>query len=122
VGATLYEIVVRHKFKGESGINRTNAHRRMYDSLYPGDIMVLAHLHNNELEETCRGEIMGKNVVYLRSSSYMDWDEFGQKVGGFSSVPGVPIVILWPNEKKVLPFSGLHMDDALAYLQYLRRN
>ena len=121
VGKQLYELVVRHKYKGESGMNRTNAHRKMYDNLYPGDIIVLAHLHNNELEETTRGEIMGKNVIYLRSSSYMDHDEFGQKVGGFSSVPGVPIVILWPGSKRMLPFSGLHMVDAMAYLTYLRQ-
>ena len=120
IGKQLYEVVVRHKYKGESGLNKTNAHRKMYDNLYPGDIIALAHLHNNELEETVRGEIMGKNVVYVRSSSYMDWDEFGQKVGGFSSVPGVPIVILWPNEKRMLPFSGLHMADGMAYLKYLR--
>ena len=35
----------------ESGVNTTNAQRLMYDAWHPADVMVLGHLHYNDMQK-----------------------------------------------------------------------
>lgn len=120
VGRQEYSVLARHKYGG-NGVNSTNAQRRAYDE-YPEDdrldVICLAHLHYNDLQVRTRGS--RHKVTYLRSGSYYVWDEYGQKLAGYHGEPGVPVVILWPDEKKVVAFEGTYLDEAIEILRYYR--
>jgi hypothetical protein len=120
IGKQTYHLGVRHKYQGESKTNTTNAQRNFYDN-YPEtehlDVVTLGHLHYCDLQKRSR---RGQQTVYLRSGSYHQWDEYGQKLGGFRAEAGVPIVILYPDRHKVLPFSGNDLDEALNFTGFIR--
>ena len=46
------------------------------------------------------------------------WDDYGQAIGGYKGEIGVPIVIFWPEYRKVLGF--INFEDGLAHLRMLR--
>ncbi len=109
-------IRARHSFKGESGLNTTNAQRRLYDSLGPCQVVALAHKHFNDLQEVKRGY---SNVIYLRGGTYLRWCDHAQEVGGYVGEVGVPITVHYPSGE-ILGFNGAHFDKALEWLEYER--
>lgn len=115
VGDIEYRIGARHKYKFESSLNTTNTQRNFMNEFGPCDIIALAHKHFCELEHT---ERMGTEVIYLRSGSYKRYDEFGQKLAGYEGIHGVPLCILFPHERQIIPFRRL--EDGVAVLKTLR--
>jgi predicted phosphodiesterase len=115
LGKINYKIRVRHKYKGESELNTTNAQRRLLDAFGPSDVIALGHKHYPDLQVT---EKMKQKVTFLRSGTYKIYDEHGQKIGGYQGTIGVPIVILFPDEKRIVPFRDLR--DGVAFLNYVR--
>lgn len=102
VGETDYRLRVRHKAPGESPINTTSAQRKQLETHGEADIVALAHLHYPDVEQR---PIMGRSdVVLLRSGTYKVQDEFGQKLNGYKGTYGVPMVVLYPKEKIMVPF------------------
>lgn len=116
IGKQTYNIFARHKYKNESGLNTTNAQRNMLNDVGPCDVAALGHKHFPDLQMLDR---MNKKVVYLRSGSYKKYDEFGQKLAGYSGKTSVPCVILYPDTHKVLPFQEL--EDAIIHLNAIRK-
>lgn len=110
-----YSIFARHKYKNESSLNTTNAQRNMMNDAGAVDVLALGHKHFPDLQMLDR---MGKKVVYLRSGSYKKYDEFGQKIGGYSAIASVPITIIFPKSHKVVPFQELR--DGITYLKAVR--
>ena len=48
---------------------------------------------------------MGRNdVVFVRSGTYKIIDEFGQKLNGYKGTYGLPVIVLYPKEKRFVPF------------------
>lgn len=115
VGNIEYRIGARHKYKFESSLNTTNTQRAFTNEYGHCDIVALAHKHFCEIEHTQR---MGNDTVYLRSGSYKRYDEFGQKLAGYSGIHGVPMVILSPDKKEMIPFRNL--EDGIETLNRLR--
>lgn len=115
LGRAEYRIGVRHKFHRESVLNTTNAQRAFIDEKGLHDIVAVAHKHYAELQHTIRA---GEDTVYLRSGAYKSYDEFGQKLAGYEGVRGVPVVILWPDSKVMLPVKDLR--QAVAMLEQMR--
>lgn len=115
VGNIEYRIGARHKYKFESSLNTTNTQRNFMNEYGPCDVIAVAHKHFCEVGQTQR---MGGNVIYLRSGSYKRYDEFGQKLAGYSGIHGVPMVILYPDRKEAIPFRNL--SDGVAVLNMLR--
>jgi len=111
-----YEILARHKYKYESSLNTTNAQRRAYDVLYPADLIALGHKHFGDMQKVQRGELKQHSVVYLRSGTYLVVDEFGQRIGGFHGEVGVPLAVFYPDEKRIIPFSGPDLQVGLRFL------
>jgi hypothetical protein len=72
-------------------------------------------LHYPDLQQLYR---QGKEVVYVRSGSYKKYDEYGQKLNGYSGKEGVPIMIYFPDRHEVIPFSDLQR--GLDYLSVVR--
>jgi hypothetical protein len=122
LGEQEYHILARHKYKYESSINVTNAQRRGWEQIGQPDAVVFAHLHHTVSHKEPRGS---QDVVYMRSGSYFKWDEFGMKIGHHQGQRGVPILILYPDKHRMVPFYGADMEEALRFLeterQYYRR-
>ena len=115
LGNESYKVVARHRYKNESGLNTTNAHRNLLNSIGPCDILALAHLHFPDMQMLDR---MGKKVVYFRSGSYKEYDDYGQRLGGYKAKPGIPCAILFPKYHKIVPFQDL--EDAIIFLKSVR--
>jgi hypothetical protein len=111
-GQAEYRIGARHKFKYESSLNTTNSQRNFINENGPCDIVAVAHKHYAEMQHTRR---MGAETVYLRSGSYKRYDEFGQKIAGYEGVYGVPVVILMPDHKEMIPIRDLNMAAEMLY-------
>lgn len=115
LGEQTYTGHIRHKFKYESSLNTTNAHRRMMETYGPADFAALAHLHNPEGDDR---HFMGAYRSFVRSGSYKVWDEFGQKIGGFKGRPGIPVAILYPDEHRIVTHRDLR--TGIEHLKALR--
>lgn len=115
LGDQTYEIIARHKYKYESNLNTTNPHRNLVNNFGHYDIVALAHRHYPDLQLTTR---MGKKLVYLRSGTYKLYDDFGQKIGGYEGIYGVPVVILYPDKHEFQVIDNL--ETAVGILKSLR--
>lgn len=119
VGDQRYAIGVRHNHSGNSQLNTSNAQRRMVDGWLAWDtlhVAALAHFHFNDLHIAPRH---GGRCVYLRCGTFKVHDAYA-KSGGFYPDLGVPLVILLPDEEKVIPFRGDDLEHGLRYLADLR--
>lgn len=116
VGDEEYRIGARHKFKFESNLNTTNSQRNFINENGHCDIVAVAHKHYCEIQDTRR---MGQETIYLRSGSYKQYDEFGQKLAGYEGIYGVPVVILYPDRHYMMPVQDLR--KAVEMLNELRK-
>jgi hypothetical protein len=110
-----YHWKVRHKYKYESTLNLENAMRRIMEMQGPCDVAASAHLHNPYFMER---HLMGEFRIMLRSGSYKIWDEFGQKLAGYKGKAGVPVIIIFPDSKRMIP---LMLEEAIPVLAALRK-
>lgn len=118
VGKVDYILGLRHKFRNESGINTTNVQRTIHQQLWPdADVVVLGHRHYNDLQQITKPL---KTTAWLRAGSYQKWDEFGQSAGHYKGAWGIPLVILYPDERKVVPIYGENFHTGLEILQDVR--
>ena len=120
VGTQKYSGLIRHRLPGESALSTTNPQRRAtneYPTSDPFDFIALGHRHFNDLQVR---SVSGQQRVWLRSGSYKVWDRYAQSLGGYVGEPGVPVLILYPQTRKMLAFWGGHLTEALEYLRRLR--
>lgn len=116
LGGVRYVVGVRHNGVGNSQLNTTNAQRRTFDAWpqWPNcDVICLAHLHFNDLAVTPR---KGGQCVYLRSGTVKTNDIYARD-NGYTPEYGMPIVVFYPGEKRMVPFRGDRMDEALRFLE-----
>jgi hypothetical protein len=122
LGDQTYKTIVRHKYTYESSINLTNTQRRAWEQIDQADAVVFGHLHHTVSHKEPRG---GQDVIYMRSGSYFHWDDWGMKIGHFKGQRGVPLLILYPDKHKIVPFYGADLDEGLRFLEaersYYRR-
>lgn len=118
VGGANYVLGIRHLYQGESGINTTNAQRMMYHNWLPADVEVLGHRHYNDMQKR---PMPGRDAIFLRSGSYQQWDDHGQFVGGYRGSWGIPLVVLFPDQKRIIPFYGSDFYFGLEFLADQRR-
>ena len=115
IGNQEYHWKVRHKYKYESSLNVENSMRRIMEVQGPCDVACVAHLHNPYCQQR---HLMGEQRVFMRTGSYKIWDEHGQKNAGYKGKVGIPCVILFPDEKEMIP---LYLPQAIKLLKVLRR-
>jgi hypothetical protein len=115
VGGIRYNIAVRHNAPGNSRLNTTNSQRRMFDE-WPEwvntDVIVLAHFHFCDLHQPPR---KGGAPLYLRSGTYKLRDSYAAN-GGFTPEWGIPLAILYPDERRVIGFRGDQFYTGLRFL------
>lgn len=115
LGTEEYVWQCRHKFKYQSSLNYENAMRRLMEIKGPCDVAAEAHYHEPFVMQR---PIMGKNRILIRSGSFKVWDDYGQKLAGYKGIPGIPLVILFPDRHKMIPFFDL--EEGIKYLKLLR--
>ncbi len=115
VGDETYTMLARHKIPNESNLNTENAFRRWYDRVGKVDTLCAAHKHDPFVKVMHR---QGNIVTYIRSGSYKKYDEYGQKLAGYEGTRACPVVVLFPNEHRVVPFEQLR--DGVAFLKGVR--
>lgn len=113
-GQCEYHWKARHKYKYESSLNLENAMRRIMELQGPCDVAASAHLHNPYFMER---HLMGEFRIMLRSGSYKVWDEFAQKLAGYKGKVGIPVIIIFPDKKQMIP---LMLEEAIPVLKALR--
>lgn len=115
LGNQEYLFRLRHKYKYQSSLNLENAMRRLMEIQGPCDVAAEAHFHNPYVMTR---EIAGKMRVLARSGSYKVWDDYGQQLAGYKGTPGVPVIIIWPDQHKVLALPDLR--EGIEVLNYYR--
>jgi hypothetical protein len=130
VGEQEYRIVGRHKSMGDSRLNTSNAHRRLFDEYeMPGhddgrrpDIVARAHLHVNRLHREKRA---GMDTIWLSAGGAKGSDNYARQLGvKHCSGPGeagMPLVVLYPDSKRMVPFYGTDWVEGLTFLEVERR-
>jgi hypothetical protein len=107
----------RHKYKYQSSLNLENAMRRIMEIQGPCDVAAEAHLHNAYVMER---HLMGEYRIMLRTGSYKIWDDYAQQLAGYKGKPSVPMIILYPNQRKIVYHRDL--DTGIEILKGLRHN
>jgi predicted phosphodiesterase len=120
LGGQSYHLVVRHNHAGISQLNKGNSARRLYDE-WPwasehADVIALAHTHEPHLEQVMR---KGEIVTYVRSGTYKVRDEWAEN-NGWRSAYGVPVVVLFPGDRRIVAFHGSQFGEAVDYLRMAR--
>ena len=123
IAGAKYLIHARHQYKYESSINPTNAFNRMWDNVCPFDIGVISHTHNPPMiwwGSRRQGEHR-QSVIYVRPGTAKVYDRWaGQRAGAFGAEFSIPMVILMPEEKSIIPFRDLGV--GLRTLELYREN
>jgi len=116
VGNITYTIATRHKYWGESKLNSTNTQRNLFRDLGNPDIVAVGHKHYPDVHHTTKAN---KQPIFIRCGAYKVREDYGQRLGGYSAIPAVPTVILYPDQKKMVPF--MEIEDAAKWLESERR-
>ena len=115
VGRQQYRIYVRHKMKGVTPKSFRSALLE-----FPADAWITAHYHFTELAKMPMQNPDYPETVFLRSGGWKTDDAYGKKLGVGRPVPGMPTLILFPDQRLILPFYGADLEHALEYLTFLR--
>lgn len=119
VGTSRYVGYLKHQWTGHSNLNTSNESRRMWNE-FPewenADFTVLAHYHQ---PDTHQKEIKTQTVVHLRGGTYKQHDPFSRK-HGYVPEYGVPLVLLNPDKKEIIPFHARNWRRGVEMLAMLR--
>jgi hypothetical protein len=119
VGHQRYVGYLKHSWKGHSNLNTSNESRRMWNE-FPewenADFTVLAHYHQ---PDTHQKEIKTQTVVHLRGGTYKSYDPYASK-NGYVPEYGVPLVLLNPDAKEIIPFHARNWRRGVEMLGMLR--
>lgn len=111
VGEQLYKIAVRHKYRYNSSLNYTHTCKRLREKEYPdADIVCVAHNHVSAVEHL---EHTDKDRLYIRPGSVKTPDRWTRSIGYSDSGSGLPIIMLWPDKRRMLHFFSI--EDAVDF-------
>lgn len=116
-GKVVYRIFAKHKYRFNSSFNATHGNKRMHELESPYDVGVTAHTHNPSVEHTHRWNgVYGKDIIHIVCGTYKVSDPYAAANGyGQSSWIAVPVVVFYPDEKRMIPF--YHLEDAVEILK-----
>jgi hypothetical protein len=116
LGEQIYRIGAWHRIRRfNSYKNITHVVKRAIEIYGDFDVGVVAHNHVAaiEIEDT-----PAKTRIYIRPGSFKEADRWARQMGYASTPARVPVVILYPNEKRMVPFQDF--EEAIRYLCFLR--
>jgi len=111
-----YRIYAKHKYRYNSSFNLTHSVKRMFEQESPFDVGVLAHHHTPAIEQVSRwsGKYQ-RDIVCIRTGTYKIDDKWAKEQGYIGAQIGVPTVVFFPNEKRLIPFRRI--EDAVVFLE-----
>ncbi len=113
VGDQLYEVAVRHKYRYNSSFNFTHTCKRLREREYPNaDIVCVAHHHQANIEQMAHAD---KDRVYIRPGSMKGPDRYARSLGYRDTGQQIPIVILHPDERKMM--IALDLEQAVEWFK-----
>lgn len=114
VGAQPYRVALRHRFRYNSSFNLTHTVKRMREHLGDFDIGAIAHHHQADIEQVAMHD---KDRIFIRPGSFKGGDRYSRRLGYLECGAHIPSVILYPDERVMLPFLNLeHATRVLAAL------
>jgi len=115
VGEQIYRIALRHKYRFNSSYNPTHCPKQLVRFEYPNaDIACVAHNHRAACEQLSHRD---KDRIYVRPGSFKGPDRYARSLGFTDTGSAIPVVILWPDKRQMLPF--LHLEQAIEVLNSL---
>jgi len=112
VGQQMYTILATHKARYNSYIHALHGAKRLYQIVFPGDVVAVAHTHQPGHEEYNHYELarkiglpFGGTSWLVACSSYKSEDRFSQRYFGFTPLM-LETVVFWPNERKMECYSS----------------
>lgn len=112
LGSQEYTLCIRHQYRFNSALNLTHTVKRMREQLGDFDVGVVAHNHQAAIEEIALSP--EKTAIFIRPGSFKGADRYARMLGFVDTGTQIPSVILFPKEKKMLPF--LNLKDATTVL------
>jgi len=97
-GKQEYTMHMRHKFRYESGTNRTHSIKQFWRFNGDSEIGCHADKHTPAIEHVLW---KGEHRVAVRPGSYKPTDDFAESYGYPRAEPIMPVIILWPNEHRL---------------------
>jgi len=109
VGKTVYTLFVKHKARFKSSVNPLHQPAQVARYIQSADVVCTSHEHNPAI-----GMIhdKGEKIVLIRTGSYKIDDSFSMRFFR-PGVIGLPSIVLFPDEKKIVIFDDPH--DAKIY-------
>lgn len=101
VGSQTYHGYLRHKARGSSALNKANSARRTSDDIGGADFSVEAHLHDPWMHMEYKAR---KRQIWMRTGTYKLADDHAEAEGFAPAHCDMPMLILYPDQKLVLPF------------------
>lgn len=114
-----YTLFVRHKWKMNSTYNETHSTKqtlRMGLAPPETDVVVMGDTHQPAIEYWVWA---GRRRLAIRTGSAKREDEYAHELGFPEGGFLAPVLIFWPNQRKVLAFPDYR--EGAEYLTYLRR-
>jgi len=120
VGRQVYKLFIQHKYRYGSSFNLTHTVKRLWEmGLCDFDIGVVEHQHVPAMEPFVKH---GQEKLAIRPGTYKTRDSWAQKQGFYGAKIGVPIVFLWPDEKRMEMRAPIgNVEGSCEYLEWLRR-
>lgn len=110
VGAVPYMIYRKHKpTRWNSSYNPTHFLKQMLrmGATYDFDIGVSEHFHNANIELGEYRPGTGGERAFITTGSYKVRDQYSEDLGFYGGGYGVPVVVLWPDRKEIMPVMRL---------------
>jgi len=121
VGSTTYKIMMRHKYRYNSGDNATSTVKKMFEKSGGFDVGVVSHNHIAAMEESVKTGLDGTlKRIFLRAGTYKINDRYIKQAGFSDGQTTVPIVLFNSKERDIRGFQNLR--EGIDYLKYLNRN
>lgn len=115
-GQQTYKVAMRHQFRMNSSFNQTHAvlqWLRLGEDEF--DIGAVGHHHEAAISSNV---YRGQPVICVRPGSYQITSAYSRRYGYNRSIPTCPTVLLWPGERRMMPFWDVR--DAAEVLKQLR--
>lgn len=120
VGGQEYKLLMRHKGRGNSMYNPTHVcmqAMRMGVADEPPDVVVMGHTHEPGITEWVW---YGMRRLAVKVGSAKLHDDWAREMGFPPGAHMAPVLIFWPDRRKVLAFWD--HEEGADYLKYLRRS
>ena len=110
-----YKVGVWHKYRGSSIYDETAGAKRLYREHGPFDVTMVADKHSPAASMEIRN---GAMRAFMRGGTWKLRDDYSKSLGYTDAAVAVPMVILWPNEKRY--WTTIDVDEGISYLRALR--